>query len=153
MCRTYSKANHLTDILLDMNAQVLAEFKELSDAATRNLPELRPENTMAGHVKRSGGLLPFIGDLSKSLFNTATMDDVERIARKINQIVARGNKFGNTLVHHEANFQSYIATNDHRVVELSDLVLDNHDLMMEVQNETSRVFKRMERTSEAIIGE
>ena len=80
------------------------------------------------------------------------MDDVERIARKVNQIVARGNKFGDTLVQHEANFQSYIATNDHRVDELSDLVLDNHDLMMEVQYETSRVFKRIKRTSEAIIG-
>ena len=63
VCRTYSKANHLTDILLDMNAQVLDEFKELSDAAARNLPELRPEGTKAGRVKRSGGLLPFIGDL------------------------------------------------------------------------------------------
>ena len=78
------------------------------------------------------------------------MDDVEMIARKVNQIVARGNKFGATLVQHGANFQSYIATNDHSVD--SDLVLENHDLMMEVQNETSRVFKRMEKTSEAIIG-
>ena len=126
------------------------EFEELSDTVTRNLPELKPEYVRAGRVKRLG-LSQFNGDMSKSSFNAATAGDVERIARKVLQIVARGYQFGETLVQHEKNFQSYNATNDHQVHKLSDLVLDNHEVMMEVQNETSRMSKRIERTSAAII--
>ena len=126
------------------------EFEEPFDTVTRNLPELKPEYVRAGRVKRLG-LSQFNGDMSKSSFNAATAGDVERIARKVLQIVARGYQFGETLVQHEKNFQSYNATNDHQVHKLSDLVLDNHEVMMEVQNETSRMFKRIEKTSEAII--
>ena len=104
------------------NYILLNEFKELSVTAKRNLRELKPEDIRVGRVKRSYGLLPFVGDLSRTLFNTVTMDDFERIAGKVNQIIARGNKFGDALVQPEKNFQSYMTTNDHRVDELSGLI-------------------------------
>lgn len=48
----------------------MLEFKETYKFLDENVPFIRISN------RKKKSLLPFVGDLSKSLFGTATMDDV-----------------------------------------------------------------------------
>ena len=79
--------------------------------------------------------MQFIGDLSRTIFGTATVEDLQRVAGKVNAIIERGNSLGEAMVQHEKNFESYMETNNHRVSELRQVVLNNHGEIVEVHNE------------------
>lgn len=53
------------------------------------------------------GLFDFIGSISKSLFGTATVDDVNRLARHINILIYKNNAFAKDLTHHDELLSSY----------------------------------------------
>ena len=134
LCEPYEQASKskIGELLLDMNNQVVQEFQQLYKTAKQNLPDL-PRSSF-GRNKRAAPL-QFIGDLSRTIFGTATVEDLQRVAGKVNAIIERGNSLGEAMVQHEKNFESYMETNNHRVSELRQVVLNNHDEIVEVHNE------------------
>lgn len=53
-------------------------------------------------------LLPFLGQFSKTIFGTATTDDVDILARHINALNKRTSELSKALDQHGAHFSSYI---------------------------------------------
>lgn len=79
----------------------------------RLIPEARVRTSRS---KRS--LLPFIGDLSRSLFGTATIDDVNMLARHINALNKESRGLAAALTKHENHLSSFIPKTNHRMDQL-----------------------------------
>lgn len=59
--------------------------------------------------RQARALLPFIGSLSKSIFGTATMDDVNILAGHINALNSKTEKMAKALEQHSAHLSSFIS--------------------------------------------
>ena len=93
------------------------ETARIHAAAKQRLNEL-PRQEAEKKRARRGAPLAFVGSLSKSLFGTATFEDLQRVAAKVNRLIVSGAKLTNSLVAHERHFESYMKTNNHRVDNL-----------------------------------
>lgn len=133
-CLAYNQdsGNGIGTLLINMNRQLVQEFRQLSLTARRNLPKLPAVSSR----KRRAAPLSLIGDLSKSIFGTATQEDLDHVARKVNALISRGNAIGKTLAQHERNFETYMELANHRIADLKDIVTDNHFAIDEMRNET-----------------
>ena len=60
------------------------------------------------------GLFDFVGSISKSLFGTATVEDVEKLARHVNILINKNNKFVKAMTHHDQLLSSFMAKTDQR---------------------------------------
>ncbi|XP_052076736.1 uncharacterized protein LOC127714723 isoform X1 [Mytilus californianus] len=80
-----------------------------------------------GRRKSKRAILSFVGQLSKTLFNTATMDDVNLLARHINALTTRTLKLTNTMAQHDQHESSYMASVDKRISNLVTQISDNHN--------------------------
>ena len=139
-CSAYIEGNTrgLHGMLIEMNLQVIRKFDQLASVTTNKLAKI-PRKGARSRRTRSAPL-SFIGDLSKSLFGTARQDDLELVAKKVNQLIARGQDIGATLAAHEENFQSYMAVNNKRFDSLKGVVATNHMAIENIANQTwSRV--------------
>ena len=74
-------------MLQRMNDDVLYSLEQVQSFAMKNFRRV-PSSKRRG--KRSAPL-SFIGDLTKGIVGLATMDDVGRIAQRVNQLVEKGN--------------------------------------------------------------
>lgn len=92
-----------------VRAETSVRLSSLVDTVYQLIPETKIEK---GRGKRS--LLPFIGQFSKSLFGTATTDDVNVLAKHINALTKKTLKIVDALQQHGAHLSSYMtATNKH----------------------------------------
>ncbi|MEW8547435.1 MAG: hypothetical protein AB2693_28345 [Candidatus Thiodiazotropha sp.] len=146
-CQFYTNGsgNKITELLVNMNKQIIKEFHLVQDTAQRNLPKLPPLSSF--NRRRRAAPLQFIGDLSKSLFGRATQEDLEIVARKVNAIIRKGTKLSEALVQHERNFESYVATNNHRVNKLRDVVFENHVGILQIQKMSDACSMKAENTN------
>ena len=75
--------------------------------------------------------LPFIGSLSKTLFGTATMEDVNLLANHINALNSRTRQFAAAMQHTENRLSSFISVVDEKThnllkgIELNSAVIAN----------------------------
>jgi hypothetical protein len=65
--------------------------------------------------RKKRALLPFIGSISRSLFNTATMDDINRIVKHIDAFESKEIHFNSGTTAILESMQSLIKNQDHRV--------------------------------------
>lgn len=75
--------------------------------------------------RKTRSLLPFVGSLSKSLFGTATMDDVNILASHINTLTQTSNNIVNALQKHSEHMTSYMATTNKRMDNLQFGISNN----------------------------
>ena len=91
-------------------AQINTVRAETSARLNDNLEtvyKLIPESTHTkGRGKRS--LLPFLRQLSPSIFGTATLDDINVLARHINELNRRTMKISNAIEQHGAHMSSFM---------------------------------------------
>jgi len=86
-----------------------------------------PETTEnKGFSKRA--LLPFVGDLSKSIFVIATENDVHVLAGHINALTRQQNKIARALARHGGDLSSYINQVDDRMDNLMEGINENEVL-------------------------
>ena len=76
-----------------------------------------PEAQVKGSRSRRS-LLPFISDLSKSLFGTATLEDINTLVRHINALTKRTQEISILLTQHKEGLSSYITKANHRMDNL-----------------------------------
>ena len=84
-------------------------------------------------------LLPFIGQFSKTLFGTATSDDINTLSRHINALSKRTNELGMALTQHGAHFSSYIRSANKRMDNLIKGVEDNEMAIKYIQTQIQTV--------------
>ena len=64
--------NKLANFIHDLHEKTLVKFNE----TLQTIRNFIPQTKIVGNNRQSRVLLPFVGSLSKSIFGTATMDDV-----------------------------------------------------------------------------
>ena len=84
----------------NMNMQLIEEFRKLSSTVWSCLPRLSHPDRRSRTRKHP----PRSHELSNSLHSTTKEDDLERVVRKINALIARGQNISETLLSHEKNF-------------------------------------------------
>jgi hypothetical protein len=114
-----------------------------------------PETTgNKGFSKRA--LLPFVGDLSKSIFGIATENDVRVLAGHINALTRQQNKVVRALARHGGDLSSYINQVDDRMDNLMEGIKENKALTKilaaKITNETDKLQERFQKMT-ALYGE
>ena len=75
--------------------------------------------------RRTRSLLPFVGSLSKSLFGTATMEDVNILASHINSLTKTSMNVINALQKQNGQMTSFMATSNKRMDNLQSGISNN----------------------------
>ena len=80
----------LGDLINTVRAETSARLNDTLETVYKLIPE-------STHIKGRGkhSLLPFMGQLSRSIFRTATFDDINVLARHINGLSQRTVKISN----------------------------------------------------------
>ena len=84
-------------------------------------------------------LLPFVGSLSKSLFGTATMDDVNILASHINMLTRHTNDMTRALVQHNDHLSSFMKLSDSRMNNLKRGIKNNAEAITLLANKLSNI--------------
>ena len=91
-------------------------------------------------------LLPFIGQFSKTLFGTATLDDINTLAKHINALTRKNNELGIALTQHGAHFSSFINSANKRMDNLMKGIQDNEMAIKYVQTQIQTVASNIQTT-------
>ncbi|KAJ8315285.1 hypothetical protein KUTeg_007435, partial [Tegillarca granosa] len=94
------------------------------------------------------GLLDFIGKISRSLFGTATVDDVRNLARHMNTMIKHENKLAHAMTHHEQQLSSFMLNTDERFENL--MLAVNNTLIVKQINSSTIVNRQLESLKTAI---
>ena len=140
-CRPYMFGidHMLGHFMVNMNMQLIEEFRKLSSTVLTSLPRLSHPDRRS-RARKHPHRIP---ELSKSLHSTAEKDVLERIARKINALIARGQNINETFLSREKNFESYVQVNNHRIADLKNIISENHNSFDQISNETWHVVEEM----------
>ena len=112
--------SHVIAQVNTIRAETSVRMDDTIDAIKRLIPEAKAK---MGRRRRS--LLPFIGQLSKSIFGTATSEDVNMLARHINSITRKTNKILNSLEQHGNHLSSFMQTANNRMDNLLEGIKTN----------------------------
>ena len=94
---------------------------------------LIPERVMPSDMSRSKrSLLPIIGQISRTLFGTATKEDVETLAKHIIALEKRSHDQGIAFARHTREMSSYMSATTHHFQTLSTEILANHEALRDV---------------------
>lgn len=102
--------NQITAQINTVRAEMSARLSSLLDTIYTLIPET---SIRKGRGKRS--ILPFIGQLSKPLFGTATIEDVEILAKHMNVLTRKTMKIVDALEQHQSHLSSYISSANRRM--------------------------------------
>lgn len=111
---------HVLEQLNNLRIETVSKMNETLSTILDLVPESKIHKSRS---KRS--LLPFVGKLSKGLFGTATMDDVNILASHINKLTKLNIGLSATLSQHEEHLSSYITAANSRMDNLMAGVKDN----------------------------
>lgn len=106
-----------------LHVQALTHYNETMKSIQVLLPNVDLNPVQRRRQTRS--LLPFVGSLFKSLFGTATMDDVNILASHINMLTRHTNQMANLLVQHSDHLSSFMKLTDSRMNNLKNGIKNN----------------------------
>lgn len=98
--------------------------------------------------KRREAPLSFIGKLSSSIFGTASLDDLRRVTRKVNEILRRERLQAEVMDSLEDNFASLINVSNSRNESLKSLLNDTRNLIIDYSRTTQMLHKYIFSTNE-----
>ena len=98
----------------------------------------------ASRARRS--LLPFIGTLSKGLFGTATMHDVEVLASHINALTTQSRRMAIALQQHGSHVSSYMRVVDRRMDILKSGITNNFRALNQLSSSLTTTILNLETT-------
>ena len=101
--------------LSDNINMVRKKLKTQIDSTLNLIYNMVPEFNIQIRSRNKRALLPFVGDLSRSIFGIPTTGDVNRLAQHINQLTRQENKLSKALQRYGGDFSSYISHVDDRI--------------------------------------
>lgn len=123
-----------------IHSQCIAEFNLTLERALKLIPEFNLPETKS-RSKRA--ILPFVGDMSKSLFGTATFHDVKILAAHIAVLHKQDGQFTKAFQQFGNHMQSAMSSIDKRVSNSFRAIQDNHAAISELGQETQRSFSTL----------
>ncbi|XP_069116722.1 LOW QUALITY PROTEIN: uncharacterized protein [Argopecten irradians] len=124
--QTCKMANQVVDSLNKLRTQCMSNVNSTVKEIHRLIPHSYFPNTLSsGRSKR--GLLDFIGQISKSLFGTATSDDVEDLKRHMQVLNNNNVKLAKAMASQSHQLTSFISVVNERLDNIVEAVKSNHD--------------------------
>lgn len=140
----------LSHLITQLNAVRSEIFSRLNETAV-TIQNLIPETQI--HTSRSRrALLPFIGKLSRSIFGTASIEDVELLAKHMNKISKMTIGLSRALTQHEDHLSSYMNAANARMDNLMKGVKDNMLAMQYIKTKVFTGLHDLEYSFEHILG-
>ena len=102
-------------------------IREMNDV-TNKIRQMIPE-TLIPDARDRRSLLPFLGDLSSTLFGTATNKQVKVIARHIKVLKEQTGNLKHVFQEQSENFISYMHTEDRRMTNAIKAIQSNHEII------------------------
>ena len=92
------------------------------------IPSSNPprKNPFFGTSRVKRGLFDFIGEISKSLFGTATASDISTLQRHMQTLNRNNAKLAKAMAVHEKHLSSFISTVNKRFDNVMNAVEQNH---------------------------
>ena len=115
MCKTYAVLSNIHRMQIDTKVELNHTLSYIQD----NVPHIK----MPKRVRKA--LLPFIGGLSKSLFGTATMEDVNILKQHINALTKNARQVSKFIKSQNQHLSSYMSTANERLDNIQQSVTDN----------------------------
>ncbi len=112
--------------------------------AIATIKELIPDLATRAGSRKSRALLTFIGDLSHTLFGTATSKEVETLREDINTIVRQTNVISHSFSNHAGKMESYMTAVDERITKIMSSVQANHTELNEVIYQTNKMMNMVQ---------
>ena len=122
-CRQDNNTCLMVNQVLSLLNSVRMQTSVKIDNTIDTIHTLVPEAKIVRRGKRS--LLPFIGQLSKALFGTATDDDVDTLNQHVNALTKRTQKLGIALEQHAQHLSSYITKANARMDNMVNGIKEN----------------------------
>ncbi|KAK3097358.1 hypothetical protein FSP39_008986 [Pinctada imbricata] len=97
----------------------------------KSVKSLIPSTDFSSNSKSVRAFLPFIGSLSRSLFGTATIEDVQILASHVNALNSQTRNFAKAMQHTEARLSSFMTVVDKKTtnllkgIELNKMIIEN----------------------------
>ena len=133
----------VNDILLEIN-QIRQETELVLNHTVNTIKTLVPEKRLVNSGRTTRSILPLIGDLSKTLFGTAMMEDVQLLARHINALNKLTRNVVKSVQHHDENMSSYIKTVDERINNVVKGIAENELAITHIQTQQFESFDNLE---------
>ncbi|XP_062603682.1 uncharacterized protein LOC134265486, partial [Saccostrea cucullata] len=120
--------NNLANFIHGLHEETLLHFNE----TLQSIRNMIPQTKLISNQRQTRALLPFIGSLSKSIFGTATMDDVNILAGHINALNRKTETLAKALEQHGSHLSSFISLTDKRMKNLVHGIKSNSDYITSV---------------------
>lgn len=143
--RDVNTCSIVNDILLEIN-QIRKETSLVLNHTIETIKTLVPEKEQVSKRRTTRSVLPFIGDISKTLFGTATVDDVRLLARHINALNKLTRNVVQSVQQHEDNMSSYIKQVDDRITNIMEGIKENELAITHIQSQLFESFENLERS-------
>lgn len=150
-CKRDNTTCRMISHFLSQLDSIRAETAARLNSTIQSIEELIPETNV--HKSRSRrSLLPFLGKLSKSLFGTAIVDDVNILANHMNKLNKMATGLAKALTQHEEHLSSFIKTANSRMDNLMSGISDNMLAIKFIQNEIYTTTLNIEQSFEYMMG-
>ncbi|XP_067650865.1 uncharacterized protein [Haliotis asinina] len=97
------------------------------NATRQQIIKLIPESRIPSSTRTKRAILSFVGTLSKTLFGTATTNDVNILAQHINALTKHDLSVANVMKQHSAHLSSFMKLVDSRFKNALKGIKANHD--------------------------
>lgn len=138
---------HVLAQINTIRAETSVRLNDTIDTAYRLIPE---SHHIKGRGKRS--LLPFLGQISKNLFGVATVDDVNTLARHINELTRRTMKITNSLEQHGSHMSSFMSKANKRMDNLMNGIKTNEMAISYIHSQIQTNVRDLQSNFEQMIG-
>ncbi|XP_033728641.1 uncharacterized protein LOC117317810 [Pecten maximus] len=134
--QTCKVANQVVTSLNNLRTQCMSNVNSTVKEIHRLIPHSYFPNTLSSSRSKRG-LLDFIGQISKSLFGTATSDDVEDLKRHMQVLNNNNVKLARAMASQSHQLTSFMAAVDERLDNIVEIVKNNHDQTMTLSEQFS----------------
>ena len=135
----------VNEMLVEIN-QIRQDTEVMINGTIDTIINLLPERKFPVKSRSRRAILPFIGDLSRSIFGTATIKDVELLARHINSLNKISSNLIKSVEQHENDLSSFMKATDERMNNIVKGLEENHLAIEHIQTQLFESFDNLEKS-------
>ena len=139
--------NQVISQLSAIRTQVSFNINQTVDMVHKLVGHVSLDTPSKTETRLRRGLFDFIGSISKSLFGTATVQDVNRLAKHVNILIHRNNEFAKDLAHHDELLSSYMSKTNQRFDNIISGIQNNYEGIQNLTQETAKFISHFEKIS------
>ncbi|CAC5388717.1 unnamed protein product [Mytilus coruscus] len=139
--------NQVLSQLSAIRTQVSSDVNHTVEVIHQLIPHINIEDKSNTESRLKRGLFDFIGSISKSLFGTATTEDVNRLAKHVNILIRRNNEFAKDITHHDKLLSSYMSKTNKRFDNIIVGIKNNYEGIQNITKETAKFISQFEKIS------